>query len=1035
MKKILRLCFLFVFAIGLSNSWAQERSVSGKVSSIDDASSLPGVNVVIKGTTTGTITDYDGNYKLNVTDGAVMVFSFIGYATEEIEVGSRAIVDVQLSADAKQLSEVVVTALGIEKDRQAIQYSSQMLDSKELNKAQDPNNILNSLSGKIAGVQVTNTGGSLGGATNVVIRGMSSINGNQPLYVVDGVPIDNQRLSSGQNVRDGVNYGNAAADLNPNDIESMTVLKGPAASVLYGSRANNGVILITTKKADKNKKAIGIDVNSSMTFDNPLKLPDFQTQYGEGFNGQHQIIDETWGPKIGTADAQGVTDWKGDVVDLQSYPDNIKDFLETQKSMSNSIALTGATETSDFRMSYTRSDQTGLLPNTELTKNTASFNVGTKLGEKLSTRVSATYINSASDNLGAQAQGNNSVPVMWLWAPRSLDWNLLKDYRDYEGTQGDADGTQQRKWINYFDNPYFLTQENTYSQDKNRIIGNISLDYAVTDWLKLSYKVGVDTYSDNREQRNAVGTGGTEEGSISYQNYNVSQLNHDFTALVSQKINEDIDVNFLAGFNVNKRKTESLFASGTALIAPGLYSLNNAGTFGTPPTNFLSERRLAGAYGSLDLGYKNFLYLTVTGRNDWSSTLPTDNNTFFYPSIGLGFAFTELVDLGVLSYGKIRANWAQTGKDVAPYQLQSVYGSPGENNFPGNNTTFPFNGVAGFTVGNNIGNSTLQPEITTSIEFGADLSFFNGRANIDVTYYDADTDEQLINVSVPETTGYETKTVNAGKINNSGWEVMLSGNPLQMGDFRWDVSLNFTKNVSEVIELNDGLESLAVGGPQSLRVGQPYGVIWQRDVKYNEFGQVVINPTTGLPEQADEESYMGDPNPDWLLGIQNSFSYKGLDFSFLIDMRQGGTFRSFSSSLWRYTGQTQETIHGREGGLVVDGVYDNGDGTYSPNTTVITAQNWAKRGAFSTRYALYGASYAKLREVRLGYNLPSSILSKTPFQSINIAVIGRNLLLWNTEQDYVDPEVTTRGLSNAVGTEYASLPSTRSIGFNLRFTL
>ncbi|WP_338793113.1 SusC/RagA family TonB-linked outer membrane protein [Bernardetia sp. MNP-M8] len=1027
-RKLLLSALMSLMLVG--SAWAQ-RTITGTV--IDAVQGgLPGATVQVKGTNTGTTTDLEGKYSITVPEGSeILVFRFVGYTTKEETIDNRTTIDVTLAEDI--LGEVIITAIGIAKEKKALGYAVQDISGSELIKAPD-GNALNNMSGKLAGVQVINTSGTVGGPTNVIIRGMSSVNGNnQPLYVIDGIPINNSTFRGTTNTRDGAAVGNAAIDINPNDIESMSVLKGPSATALYGSRAANGVIIITTKKGTGKK--LSVEFNSSATFSSPLLLPQYQNEYAQGLNGQYEIIDASWGPRIGSADSKGVTDWKGDVVDLVARPDNIKDFYETGENWVNSISIAGSGQDIDYRLGYTNFTQTGILPNTDLTRNTFTFNAGGKLAPKLTVRSSASYVRSNSDNLGVQGQGGASIPIMFMWAPRTLDWNELKDYRNSEGTQDPLN--IQRKWINYFDNPHFALEENTFSQDRNRLIGNVEAGYDILSWLTFTARLGADVYSDSRRQLYAVGSDDRASGGFYEDNYNVRNINTDLLLTINRKLSEDINLTAIIGNNSIDNRTKRLFFDGTGLITPDFYSASNLENI-TDRSNTLTEYRLYGIFTTVDLSYRNYLFLTVSARNDWSSTLPKDNNSFFYPSISSSFVFSDAFDLNdeILSFGKVRASWGQAGRDATPYQLASTYSRPVIDNFPANNDiNFPFNGTPGFTVGSSIGNPTLSPEITTSYEFGLDLRFLDNRLGVDLTYYNANSRDQIINVTIPESTGYSTLTLNAGDIRNRGIELAITGTPIRTASgFSWNTMLNYTRNRNEVLKTYNDTD-LSLGGGQVLRVGEAFGSWFGPDYARTDDGRAIINPNTGLPAVSSESTIQGNTNPDFMLGFQNEFNFKGFQLSFLFDIRQGGKFRSLTTSVLRYAGQVEETLANRETPFVLDGVIDNGDGTFLPNDIEITAEQYWEDRIFDLRATLLDASFIKLRELRLGYSLPKSVVSRTPFKAISVAIVGRNLWM-QSESKHVDPELATIGtVSNIMGYEYGSIPSTKSLGVNLRVAL
>ncbi len=1031
MNRILLICFVLMSAL-MGEALAQ-RTVSGKVTSSADGEGLPGVTVQVIGTNTGVVTDLGGNYRIQVPEGSsTLEFSFVGFTSQRINIGNRSVVDVVLREDIQSLEEVVVTAFGIEREKRALGYSVQEVEGENLNRTNE-SNVINALQGKVAGVNINNTSGTLGGPSYVTIRGASSALGNnQPLFVVDGIPIDNSTYRGPLNVRDGAAPGNAAADINPNDVESINVLKGPTAAALYGSRAANGVIVITTKKGRKDKR-LGVDVNSSVSFSRPLRLPKYQNEYAQGYGGAYSIIDESWGPRYGSDALQGVEDWKGETVNITAQPDNIRDFYETGVNYTNSVSLNGGTDVADYRFGYTNVSETGILPNTDLSKHNFTLNAGLKLHEKVSTRASVSYVKTNADNLGVQGQNGSSIPLQFMWLPRSINVSQLRDYRNHEGTQ-DATGTQ-RRWINYFENPYFSLYENTFGQNRDRVIGNVTFNYKPVDWLDFTFRAGTDTYSDRRTQKFAVGSDAPySQGGFYNDQYNVSETTTDFIATLNRDLNEDFNLNVLVGHNMRIRNMENLFLEGRNLIAPGIYNASNALNY-PAPVNDLFQKRLVGVYGEAQLSWRDIVFVGATARNDWSSTLPKNDNSFFYPSVNGAVVITDLLNLSgsVVDFGKIRASWAQVGNDADPYLLSTVYERPIIGNFPGTDISFPFAGTPGVTVGDNIGNAELVPEITSSWEIGADVRFLKNRIGIDFTYYYSNTRDQIVNVSIPQSTGFTSYTLNAGEIENKGIELMLNVVPVRTDNFEWNTTFNFNRNRNKVVALAEGLDQIALGGGQVLRPGYPYGTWYQQGWNRTANGDLIINPATGLPAIGGEQKDLGSAQPDFNLGFQNSISYKGFDLSILFDWRQGGKFLSYTNTVYQYAGQTEETLLGREEDLIVEGVILTEGGEVANNIPVSGQRFW-KANIFQIEPSLYDASFIKLRELRLGYSLPSAWYGRTPFSNIQLAIIGRNLWIGNTGQPHIDPEVSTYGADNAQNIEYGSIPSTRNLGVNLRFS-
>lgn len=1041
MKKVL---LLFVCLICcLYQARAQSRTVTGTVTSGEDGTALPGVNVIVKGTSVGTTSDNSGRYSLTVeSDNTILVFSFIGFQTTEITVGARTVVDVTMESDVKQLSEIVVTANAIEREMKSIGYAVSTVGGDELTKARETN-VLNALTGKIAGVNITNQTGTVGGSTRILIRGANSFEGsNQPLFVVDGVPISNQNYNGNNNNRTngGIDVGNRASDINPDDIASITVLKGAAATALYGSRAKDGAIIITSKRGSNRTKSF-VTINSSYRFDTPFRLPDFQNEYGPGNFGKFAINGASagWGPKISEVSNSTFTDWTGEEVTLQAYPDNVKDFYNTGKTMINSVSLAGGDANMDYRISYTQQKQTGIVPNNSQDRNVLSLNTGIKLPNKFSSRIGINYAKTTST--GRPATGGNNSNVLSSIVnllPRTTNINDVRQYKNEDGSQRALD--------QFTNNPFWVANENEFTSDVERVYGFAQVGYDPFSWLNLTGRVGSDFFSENRRRINRKGTVGFTNGQFILQELFTREINTDIIATVTKKLATDINLTALAGFNVNQRSFRFINVQSDNLTIDQLYSFSNASS--NAPTNYSEMRRLYGAYADIGLSYKDYLFVNVTGRNDWSSTLPENQNSYFYPSVSSSFVFTQAFDISndILSYGKLRGNIAQVGSDENPYSLNFTY-TPLSTEFvqylPGN--TYPINGsILAFSGPATIPPRNLKPQRQTSWEIGTELQFFNGRIGVDFTYYNTVTSDQIVSIPIPESTGYSVRRDNVGEISNKGIELLLTGTPVSLANgFKWDVAFNFARNRQTVNKLTEGLEEYVItAGFNFIQIKakpnkplQLYGNGWARDEETNE---VLIDPNTGLRIPGGNV-LLGNIYPDFTLGIQNTFSYKGLSLSVLVDMRKGGVINSLTTSLLRTSGVAAETAFNREGTFIDRGVIDNGDGTTRPNDVPVTSmeQFWSNYSRNTlAESSTFGASYAKLREIRLGYQLPKTLLQNLPFGSVEFAVEGRNLLLLYSEIPHIDPEIGSFGSAvNGEGFDVGgALPTTRSIGFNVRVT-
>lgn len=1039
----------YIWLLGLLMLFQQvqaQEQITGKIRSGNDNQPLPGVSVSIKGTTVGTATDAQGNYRLttNLPANAVLVFSSIGFKPQEIAVGNRRTIDLVMDEEIRALSEVVVTAVGIERGKAGLGYAVGTLNNQELTKAREAN-VVNALAGKLPGVVVTNQSGTAGGSSRIVIRGVRSFGGdNQPLFVVDGVPISNSNFNgnfANDRINGGNDIGNRASDINPDDIATISVLKGAAATALYGSRAKDGAVVITTKRGSQKKKST-VAYSASLRFDSPLRLPDFQNDYAGGTNGKYDNtnpIISGWGPKIS---GQKVRLFSGDSTKLQAYPNNVKDFFETGRTTIHNLSFGSANEQGDFRLGFTQLQQTGIIPNNTSTRHTISLNGGIKLPNNFNARVGMNYVRTNNKGLPAQGGNNANVIVSNLYGlSRTFDTGELRNYIDEFGRQKALD-----KFTN---NPYWLTNENISSILIERMFGFAQVGYTPFNWLDVTYRLGTDFFQDYRERRVRKGTIGIQEGSLAIGEYFNREINSDLIITATKSLNDNLSLKGIFGHNINQRTIRRFDNTSQNLTIDGLYNTVNA-TANTP-VNFNSIRRLYGVYADLGVSYKDFLFLNATGRNDWSSTLPVNNHSYFYPSISSSFIFTEALkmDSKVLSYGKIRANFAQVGSDEAPYQLNFLY-TPVPDiyvQFLPRNTlpiTTPNGTVQAFAGPNTVPPPNLRPQKQNSLEFGTEIQFFNGRLGLDLTYYNTITSDQIISIAIPQSTGYGARRDNVGKVQTRGIEVLITATPIKMASgFKWDMSLNFSRNTQKVLALAPGLNEFnLLGGFNGVQIkAEPgkafglYGTDWDRDTLS---GKAIINPNTGLRAVSSTTKRLGNIFPDFTMGIQNNFSYKGLNVSFLIDIRQGGKIYSGTTYVLRNAGLAAETAANREGTFVDDGVLKNPDGTFRPNDVPVTSmqafwQNYSAGNVTSSN--LFDAGFVKLRELRVAYQFPQALLQRTPFGLLEVGIEGRNLWLIKSKIPHIDPEASVFG-SGVVGDgyEFNNIPSTRSIGFNVRVT-
>ncbi|WP_044238105.1 SusC/RagA family TonB-linked outer membrane protein [Flexithrix dorotheae] len=1024
-------------------AYAQSRIVTGTVTADQGKDPLPGVNVLIKGTATGTVTDINGKFSIDAPPDGILVFSFIGYQTLEEGIMNRSVVDITLEADVQQLSEVVVTAFGIEREKKAIGYSAQEVKGEDLSIARETN-VMNGLKGKVAGVHVNSSSAGVGGSSFVSIRGNSSLSGNnQPLYVVDGVPINNDNLGAA-GIWGGRDYGDGIQNINPDDIESLSVLKGPNAAALYGSRGSNGVILITTKTSAK--KGIGVSFNSNATFEEPNVLPTFQNKYAGGYDDDFsawntQTIDgveypvypgwllDQWGPKM-----------EGQLVGIQTLPelglvplvgqpeDNIRNFYRTGKTFTNTLAVTTGSDKINFRLSVSNLTNEGILPNSSFDRNTVNMNIGANVTDKLRVEAKANYVNQKGKNrpVIGQSSSESVAPSLNLMG-RHVDLDWLKEYKTEDGAY--------RNWKNNSPtNPYWIVNEFLTEDQRDRVIGFVSANYEFTDWLSLMARVGSDFYTDIRSERVGQGTPGSarRDGIVKENMYNVKELNTDIILTAKKDFSENFTGSLNLGLNKYNYKLERVGYTGTKLDIPDLYQITNTLNLVATPAYIRKETHSVFFNGQL--GYKNFLFLDVTGRNDWSSTLGVNNYSFFYPSSSLSFVFTDAlqVDSNILTFGKLRVSYAEAGNDATPYQTITGY-AISQNTFKGQRYA---------SVTSNVKNADLKNELTSSFEAGTDIRFFNNRLSVDFTYYNSSTINQILPAEISASTGYSTLLVNAGEIKNEGIELLLSGTPISMSNtFKWDLSVNFSKNKSKVVSLIEDIDSYTLISTSNAsieaRPGESFGNIVGFPYKRNEEGRFIITEL-GSYQRDNERVVLGNIQPDWLAGITNTFSFKGFSLSGLLDVRKGGQIYSFSK--YDQTAKGTGKFTENRDNLVADGVVENEDGSFSENTQVVAAQAYYAQKAWGNigEEFVMNADYVSLREASFSYNFNSSMLSKTPFRTAQLSIVGRNLLYL-----YRDPQAKLMGISPenafaptaaAQGYEFASIPTTRSIGFNLSLT-
>ncbi|WKN46333.1 SusC/RagA family TonB-linked outer membrane protein [Tunicatimonas pelagia] len=1039
---------------------AQEQTVSGTVTSAEDNQPVPGVNVVVKGSTVGTVTNIDGEYRLTVPSSeSVIEFSFIGFASQEVTVGNQSTVDVSLQSDVQSLQEVVVTAQGVERDERSLGYSVQQLEGEVIQQKSSPD-VLNSLQGKVAGVNITSGSGAPGASTNINIRGFTSFNGNnQPLVVIDEIIFSND-VDNGSDGVGGINtlFGNQPTnrlgDLNPEDIASINVLKGPAAAALYGSRASNGAILITTKSGKGLKGRTQVTLTHSTNFQTPSYLPELQNTYGQG--SQNRYINTTgssWGPQFGLgsyprstdvriADGQPVvTTLQEEEVPFQAYPDNINDFYRTGRIIQNTVSIAGGDADKSFILSLGNTNQRGIVRNSELARYNVSVGGSSKLDNGL---VVDGKINYAQNNQLGSVQGNGGSAFGQITRiPRSFDL-VGRPFAD--------PNTGQSIYYSASNNhPLWSLENEVVDTQVDRVFGNFSIGYDIAPWLNVRYRVTADVYTDRRKFTQAIGSGRAPTGQVTEDLFFRSELNGDLliSANKSDVFTDGLNFDVLLGHNLNQRDFQNQQIQADELTIPNFYNVNNAAVF-TGSEEFSSQRRLVGYYGQISANYREFLFAEFTGRYDQSSTLPTENSGYFYPAGALSFVVTEAlgIDSDILPYLKVRGSAARVGRDADPYLLNSVFvtGQYGNNVA---NIQFPLSvggsSVPGFQIGSRVGNANLTPEFTTSYEGGINVGLFNNRLTLDATYFYTVSRDQILDVTIAAGSGFSTLTTNSGEMENRGLEFLLNATPVRSGDLTWDVSLNYTRIRNEVLDIIEGVDianessvldgNSFIGIAPSIRVGEPYGVIISRRRPRNDAGELLINPETGTYQPYESGVVVADPNPDWTAGLTNTIRYKGFTLSALVDTQQGGELYSFTIPDQRSNGSLAVTGVDREQPRILPGVIENSDGTFRPNNIQISSQRyWGGLGGLADEGAAFDATTYRLRELSLSYSLPASLLENSPFGDVTIGVSGRNLLLYAPGFPG-DPEINKQGAGNIRGLDLNGPPNVRNYGFNVRVTL
>lgn len=1143
------LCILPLYLAG--SVFGQNLTITGTVTASITEEALPGATVLVKGTTIGTVTDIDGKYVLSVPQNSeTLVFSFIGYKTITESIGGRSVINIVLDEDVLGLDEVVVTAIGISSEKKALNYSTQQVDPDLITSGKN-SNVINNLNGKVAGLDVISSSGTPGGSSYMTIRGNRSITGNnQPLIVVDGIPFDNSQFNSGNfndgfgnggsqnnNLLDGVSYSNRAIDINPDDIESVNVLKGAAASALYGSRAANGVIIITTKKGNQNPKSgknINVTYSSSITFDVVDKLPPKQNQYLQGSqdygddDGDGYFTDPiyyspstgasgSWGPAVDSAywdpsyttidpldpdyadrddiDENGTikigTSPEADWVPFVPY-DNEGTFFQTGKTFENNLSISGGNANDNYYFSIGNLQQDGIIPLSDFSRTSVRLSGAKTLGNKWRTSSAINYVKSGGTRT---QQGSNVSGIMLglLRTPMSFDNSNGSDDPTDPNAFMYEDGTQR----NYrggggYDNPYWTINQNPFNDDVNRMFGNVELQYDPLPWLNVTYRAGADFYSDRRKQVFALNSRAFPDGQINDDQIFYREINSDLLVTLSKSFTEKFSGSLLLGNNLNSRFYQQTHAQGDGLVIPDFYNMSNA--VGVLFQEYHSTQRTLGYFANGELNYDDMIYLGLTGRYDKSSTFYNGEQGSFYPSVSLGLVVTELLNISdnsFMPYAKIRASYSEVGIQPLPYLSSTTYsqGFYGDGWITGVN--FPYLGVAGFQSGDVLGNPDLGPENTKSTEIGADVRFFNNRLGIDFTYYDAVSVEQIIAVPIAATSGYLQQTLNAAEVENKGIEVALNATPVKKNKFTWDVAINFSHNESMVNALAEGVDAITLSGFEGSLIailpGEAYGVIYGSQWLHDDAGNVLLADeqavldafaggsnsgavyiadvnndgydvdgdgaldaedlaaSIGYPMLGTEQGVLGDPNPDYVASINNTFSYKGFSLSFQFDQRKGGDMWNGTRGALDFFGTSEYSGDNRGTDVAFAGTYGHltddlevetsGDGSAN---TIFYDQNWVQGGFGSgftgpTELFIEDASYIRLREVNIGYSFAPNILKGSFISGLTIGASARNLWV-STDYTGVDPETSLVGAQSSQGLDYFNNPGTKSYGINLKLT-
>lgn len=1089
---------LFLLLMISSGLWAQDRVITGTVTSADDEMPIPGANIIVKGTTRGTVTNVEGNYSINVPEDAqTLTFSFIGMETKDVNINGQSTINIALASGVAQLSEVVVTAIGIEREKKALGYAVTEVEGEVLQQRSEPDAV-RALSGKVPGVNISGSGGGVGSATNITIRGNSSLlNNNQPLFVVDGVPFDNSVTRSNNDFQQGNPMSNRAFDLDPNMIESISVLKGASAAALYGSRAANGVIVITTKAGKTgSKKGLEVSYNGSFSFEEVAMIPEVQTEFAQGsIQGSSYFIYNggffgTWGTPYSVLNEQikegtvlvphplqnkygnpasplyagdQYPEILGDLDEVVPHPDNWKNFWDRGTLMEHAIQISSGGEKVSLTAGVSRTDNTGIIPHSTLDRTSINFGGRTTLENGLFINGNVNYVqtNQRTAQQGAElyagdAAGSSLISMLYLLSPT---YDLTNFPYVNRRTGGNI-------WYrNGYDNPYWVAEFAPIKSAVDRSFGKLQLGYDLFDWLTVSYQMGFNAYTDRRSSLVPVGSENIPAGE--YQIDDIYRREWDGVFLISmdKNLGEDFNLQVQLGHNANERLFEQTTILGNGIIDGSITNIVNTSSQ-VMQRDIVRKRRFQGVFANVSLSYQDFAYLNVAARNDWSSTLPSGENSYFYPSVSGSFVASEYFDLPTaISFAKLRAGVAMVGNEADPYLTQTPFIlNDSDNSYRG--LQFPFTNPSGtYNIANakkSLGNPILKPEFTTEYEVGAELSFLANRIGLDVTYYNRQSTDQIAQIDVARSTGYLSKVTNIGRVDNYGWEIGLDLTPVQLENgLTWNIYSAFTRNRNIVKDLGD-LDRVVMGGSSDLAIvhvpGRPFGQIlgsaWLRWSEENGLGdpegEILVNRINGKPIEDPELQVIGNPNPDFLLGITNTLRWKGIEFMFLLDYLQGGDMYSLSANLMQSRGalgnQTDRATRLGPGILgTTEGPIFDESGEPIPNNVIVTANDWYFDGGWAAGGAnyvnVYDRTTIRLREVSLSYSFPQSLLEKTFFGTARVTLSGRNL--WYNAPNFpkelnFDPEVSGLGAGDtggsAQGFDLMGIPTTKRYGVNLSLT-